>query len=58
MPVDLALQRADTLVQRYRVDGVPRFIVNGKFVADVASAGSPERLIALIGDLAAQEHKR
>jgi thiol:disulfide interchange protein DsbA len=58
MSVDLALQRADTLVQRYRVDGVPRFIVNGKFVADVASAGSPERLISLISDLAAQEHKR
>jgi thiol:disulfide interchange protein DsbA len=58
MPVDLALQRADTLVQRYRVDGVPRFIVNGKYVADVASAGSPERLISLIGDLTAQEHKR
>ena len=58
MPVDMALQRADTLVQRYRVDGVPRFIVNGKFVADVASAGSPERLISLIGNLTAQEHKR
>jgi len=58
MPVDLALQRADELVQRYRVDSVPRFIVNGKYVADVSTAGSPERLISLIGDLAAQEHKR
>ena len=35
-----------------------RFVVNGKYVADVASAGSPERLISLVGDLAAQEHKR
>jgi protein dithiol oxidoreductase (disulfide-forming) len=58
MPVDLALQRADELVQRYRVDSVPRFIVNGKYVADVSTAGSPERLISLVGDLAAQEHKR
>jgi protein dithiol oxidoreductase (disulfide-forming) len=58
MPVDLALQRADELVQRYRVDSVPRFIVNGKYVADVSTAGTPERLISLIGDLAAQEHKR
>jgi protein dithiol oxidoreductase (disulfide-forming) len=58
MPVDLALQRADELVQRYRVDGVPRFIVNGKYIADVSTAGTPERLISLIGDLAAQEHKR
>jgi protein dithiol oxidoreductase (disulfide-forming) len=56
--VDNAMRKADELVQRYRVDGVPRFIVNGKYSADVASAGSPERLIALIGDLAAQEHKR
>jgi protein dithiol oxidoreductase (disulfide-forming) len=58
MPVDLALQRADELVQRYRVDSVPRFVVNGKYLADVSTAGSPERLISLIGDLAAQEHKR
>jgi thiol:disulfide interchange protein DsbA len=58
MPVDLALQRADELVQRYRVDSVPRFVVNGKYFADVSTAGSPERLISMIGDLAAQEHKR
>jgi thiol:disulfide interchange protein DsbA len=56
--VDTALQRADELVQRYRVDGVPTFVVNGKYVADVRSAETPERLISLIGDLAAQEHKR
>jgi thiol:disulfide interchange protein DsbA len=55
--VDTALQRADELVQRYRVDGVPRFVVNGKYIADVQTAGSPERLISLVGDLAAQEHK-
>jgi thiol:disulfide interchange protein DsbA len=58
MPVDLALQRADQLVERYRIDAVPRFVVNGKYIADVASAGTPERLMSLVGDLAAQEHKR
>jgi protein dithiol oxidoreductase (disulfide-forming) len=57
MAVDVAVQRADELVQRYRVDGVPRFVINGKYIADVKSAGSQERLISLIGDLAAQEHK-
>ena len=57
MAVDVAVQRADELVQRYRIDGVPRFVVNGKYIADVASAGSPERLISLVGDLATQEHK-
>jgi thiol:disulfide interchange protein DsbA len=55
--VETALQRADQLVQRYRVDGVPTFVVNGKFVADVRSADGPERLLTLVGDLAAQEHK-
>jgi thiol:disulfide interchange protein DsbA len=56
--VDNDLQRADQLVQRYRIDGVPTFVINGKYIADVRTAGSPERLIALIGDLAAVEHKR
>jgi protein dithiol oxidoreductase (disulfide-forming) len=51
------LRNADELVQRYRIEGVPTFIVNGKYIADVASAGGPEKLIALVGDLAAQEHK-
>jgi protein dithiol oxidoreductase (disulfide-forming) len=55
--VETALQRADQLVLRYRIEGVPTFVVNGKYVADVRSAGSPERLISLVDDLAAQEHK-
>ena len=58
IPVDLALQRADELVQRYRVESVPKFVVNGKYIADVSTAGSQERLISLVGDLAALEHKR
>ena len=55
--VDTAMQRADTLVQRFRITAVPTFVVNGKYVADAATAGSPERLFSLINDLAAQEHK-
>jgi thiol:disulfide interchange protein DsbA len=57
MGVEARLQRADELVQRYRIDGVPTFVVNGKYVADVRSAGGPDRLLTLVGDLAAQEHK-
>ena len=57
MGVETALQRADQLVQRYRIDGVPMFVVNGKYIADVRTAGSPESLLSLINDLAAQEHK-
>ena len=55
--VETNLQRADELVQRYRVAGVPTFVVNGKFVADVATAGGPERLLSLVGDLVSAEHK-
>jgi thiol:disulfide interchange protein DsbA len=55
--VDNAMQKADQLVQRYRVSGVPTFVVNGKYVADVATAQGPDRLLSLVGDLAAQEHK-
>jgi thiol:disulfide interchange protein DsbA len=57
MGVETAMQRADELGQRYRVAGVPTFVVNGKYVADVGTAGGPERLMSLISDLAAQEHK-
>jgi thiol:disulfide interchange protein DsbA len=55
--VETQLQRADQLVQRYRIEGVPTFVVNGKYVADVRSAQGPERLVSLVEDLAAQEHR-
>jgi len=55
--VDTDLEKADALVQRYRIDGVPTFVINGKYVADARLAGSPERLMALVGDLVALEHK-
>jgi len=58
MGVDTAMQHADQLIERYRVTSVPDFVVNGKFIADVASAGSPEKLISLLSDLTAAEHKR
>jgi protein dithiol oxidoreductase (disulfide-forming) len=56
--VDNDLEKADSLVQRYRVDGVPTFVINGKYIADARLAGSQERLMALVGDLVALEHKR
>jgi protein dithiol oxidoreductase (disulfide-forming) len=58
LPVDLALQKADQLMERYRIDAVPTFVINGKFVADVHTADGAERLMSLVTDLAAQEHKR
>lgn len=55
--VETDLQRADELGQRYRIEGVPTFVINGKYIADVRSAGGPEKLMSLVGDLAEQEHK-
>jgi thiol:disulfide interchange protein DsbA len=57
MNVQTAMQRADQLAQRYRVNSVPMFVVNGKYTTDVTMAGGPEKLMSLLSDLAAQEHR-
>jgi thiol:disulfide interchange protein DsbA len=57
MNVQTAMQRADQLAQRYRISYVPMFVLNGKYVTDVTMAGSPEKLMSMLNDLAAQEHK-
>jgi len=57
MNVQTAMQRADQLAQRYRINSVPMFVVNGKYVTDVIMAGGPDKLISMLSDLAAQEHK-
>jgi len=54
--VESELQNADQLVERYRITGVPTFVINGKYVSDPIMAQSQERLMALVGDLAALEH--
>jgi thiol:disulfide interchange protein DsbA len=56
--VETALQRADQLTKRYQVTGVPYIVINGKYTADVGSAGGQNQLVALINDLAEQEHKK
>ena len=50
------LQRAEEITQRYHVQGVPFFVVNGKYSTEVAQAGGEAKLIELINDLAASEH--
>jgi len=54
--VNSDLQRAEDLTQRYQVQGVPLFVVAGKYSSDVQKAGGTEQLIRLVGDLAASEH--
>ncbi len=56
--VETNLQRAEQLTLRYRVTGVPTFVINGKYIADVGTAGGPDKIFSLIDDLAAQEHAR
>jgi thiol:disulfide interchange protein DsbA len=55
MAVQTRLQEADALIRRDRIDSVPTFVVDGKFVTDVSMAGSPEKLTRLLDDLAAGE---
>ena len=50
------LQRAEEVTRRYNVQGVPFFVVNGKYSTDIAKAGTEPKLIELINDLAASEH--
>ena len=61
--VETAMLRGDQLWQRYRIQAVPTFVIDGKYVADIATAGGghpggEEKLLALVSDLAAIEHKR
>jgi protein dithiol oxidoreductase (disulfide-forming) len=58
MPVAASLDRADDLTQRYQIASVPLLFVNGKYQTSVSMAGSPEKLLSLIDDLAASEQNR
>lgn len=55
MNVQLKINQADDLMRRERVDSVPTFIVDGKYVTDVSMAGDESKLLQLIDDLAASE---
>jgi len=54
--VNSNMQRAEELTQRYHVESVPLFVVNGRYITDVSKAGGPAKLMELINDLAAAEH--
>lgn len=54
--VHAKVQRADELMRRYRVSATPTMVVAGKYRTDGSSAGSYDRLVELIGELAAAEH--
>jgi protein dithiol oxidoreductase (disulfide-forming) len=55
--VETKLQRAEQMTRRYQVTGVPLIVVNGKYTADVGTAGGETQLLQLINDLAASERQ-
>jgi len=56
--VEQNLELASRLTGRYEVASVPLLIVNGTYSTSVSQAGSNERLLTLINDLAAREKGR
>ena len=53
--VQTDMAKADELVHRYHVDGVPLLVVNGKYVTDVNMAGSQANVMSIVNDLVASE---
>jgi len=56
--VSTGLQRAEQLTERYKVQGVPLIVINGKYTTDPGQAGGPGQMLQLINDLAASEKQR
>jgi thiol:disulfide interchange protein DsbA len=54
--VHTKMQRADELIQRYRVSGTPSIVVNGKYLTEGARAGSYDKWFAIVDELAKREH--
>lgn len=53
--VETRLRRSQQLVQRYRISGVPSFIVNGKYEVSPSMAGSQTRIFEIINSLVEKE---
>ena len=53
--VESQLSRAKKLTDDYRIDGVPKFIVNGKYVTSPHQAGNEKKMFDLIDTLVQEE---
>jgi thiol:disulfide interchange protein DsbA len=53
--VQANLQKADDLMRRDRIEGVPSIVIAGKYESDIGMAGNQANLIQLTDDLAAAE---
>lgn len=55
--VDVKVNRAERLTQRYGISGVPAMVVAGKFRTDGPMAQSYQGMLNVVDHLVAQEHK-
>ena len=53
--VESKIRQAEDLNRRYKITGTPTFVVGGKYVTDVRSAGSEDALFDVLGALAAKD---
>ena len=53
--VGTKMKRADAMIKAYGVDSTPTIVVNGKYRATAASAGSVDQLVALVNFLVEKE---
>jgi len=53
--VETQLNRAKQLTDNYRLDGVPKFAINGKYMTSPHQAGDERKMFAAIDDLVKQE---
>jgi len=53
--VDAQVGRAKKMTDDYRIDGVPKFVVNGKYVTSPHQAGTEQKMFAAINGLVKQE---
>jgi len=53
--VDLQVRKAMDLVRRYRADGVPALVVNGKWRITGSSAGGHEEMLKVLDELVKKE---
>jgi len=53
--VDSQMRKAKAMGPKYGITGVPAVVVNGKYLVNARTAGSNEKMIAVINQLIAQE---
>jgi len=53
--VKVSVNKAKANTYKYRIPGVPAFIVNGKYMVNATSAGSAEKIFEVIDYLIKKE---